>query len=37
MVFQYKKDIPDLNERKEISNNLLKKTQKKFLLFVKDI
>ena len=29
MVFQHKKDIPDLNERKEISNNLLKKNPKK--------
>ena len=37
MVFQFKKDIPDLNERKEKCNNILKKTQKKSLLFVKDI
>ena len=29
MVFQYKKDIPDLNERKEKCNNILKNNPKK--------
>ena len=31
IVFQFKKDNPDLNKRKEKSNNLLKNYPKKIL------